>query len=430
MKRISKQFPINNADEFKKKLLQFTQQFREIIYLENNKHQAKYSTFDAVFAFDALTTLQTDVSQGFNKLKEYQNQLNDWLFGYLSYDLKNDVEAISSNNFDGLGFPDLYFFQPKKVIFVSDSFADFHYLNMCDDELDSDFNGIIDITLSEDLTNSEIIIKERISKDAYLTKVEKVKEHIQRGDIYEANFCIEFYADNAIINPTSIFEKLNAISRPPFASFLKNNKHFLMSASPERYIKKSGNKIISQPIKGTAKRGQNKAEDDLLIENLRANPKERAENIMIVDLVRNDLSKTASRGSVEVEELCEIYTFDQVHQMISTIVSKVDDSINAVDVIKTTFPMGSMTGAPKISAMQIIENLEETKRGLYSGAIGYFTPTNDFDFNVVIRSILYNQEEKYVSFSVGSAITSEAIPENEYSECLLKAAAMKKVLNL
>lgn len=430
MKRISKQFPITDASKFKKKLLQFTQQFREIIYLENNKHQAKYSTFDAVFAFDALTTLQTDAFQGFNKLKEYQNQLNDWLFGYLSYDLKNDVEAISSNNYDGLEFPDLFFFQPKKIIFVSESFADFHYLNMCDDELDSDFEEIINVTLSEDLTNSEIKIKERISKDSYLTKVDKVKEHIQRGDIYEANFCMEFYAEHTRINPTSIFEKLNAISRPPFASFLKNKSHFLMSASPERYIKKTGSKIISQPIKGTSKRGHDKEEDALLIENLRTNPKERSENIMIVDLVRNDLSKTASKGSVEVEELCQIYTFDQVHQMISTIVSQVDANINVVDILKTTFPMGSMTGAPKLSAMQIIEALEETKRGLYSGAVGYFTPTNDFDFNVVIRSILYNHDQKYVSFSVGSAITSEAIPENEYNECLLKAAAMKKVLNL
>jgi para-aminobenzoate synthetase component 1 len=150
---------------------------------------------------------------------------------------------------------------------------------------------------------------------------------------------------------------------------------------------------------------------------------------MIVDLVRNDLSRTATKGSVEVEELCGIYTFKQVHQMISTVVSQVENTTSAVEIIKTTFPMGSMTGAPKISAMKIIEELEETKRGLYSGAIGYFSPEGDFDFNVVIRSILYNSKNQYLSFSVGSAITSEATAEGEYEECLLKAKAMFEVLN-
>lgn len=430
MKRFSKQFEIENIDEFKQKVLQFSQQFREVIYLESNNYKDKYSTFDAVFAFDAFTSLQTDAFNGFEKLKEYQTDSNDWLFGYLTYDLKNDVEDISSNNFDGLAFPELFFFQPKKIITIKDNCVEFNYLNFCNDELEFDFKEINEITLSDDLSNNQIQIKERISKESYLSKVEKVKEHIQRGDIYEANFCMEFFAEDVTINPTEIFEKLNAISNPPFASFLKNNQHFMMSASPERYIKKVGAKVVSQPIKGTAKRGETEEQDLLNIENLRTNPKERSENIMIVDLVRNDLSKTATKGSVEVEELCQIYTFEQVHQMISTIISEVPEKINPIDVLRTTFPMGSMTGAPKLSAMQIIEKLEETKRGLYSGAVGYFTPNNDFDFNVVIRSILYNKLNKYVSFSVGSAITSEAIPENEYQECLLKAKAMKKVLNL
>jgi len=149
---------------------------------------------------------------------------------------------------------------------------------------------------------------------------------------------------------------------------------------------------------------------------------------MIVDLVRNDLSHTAIKGSVKVEELCGLYTFKQVHQMISTIVSEVDFITSPIEILQTTFPMGSMTGAPKISAMKIIEELEETKRGLYSGAVGYFTPNGDFDFNVVIRSILYNASNQYVSFSVGSAITSLSNPEMEYEECLLKAKAMFEVL--
>ncbi|MNF55508.1 Aminodeoxychorismate synthase component 1 [compost metagenome] len=186
--------------------------------------------------------------------------------------------------------------------------------------------------------------------------------------------------------------------------------------------------LISQPIKGTAERFLDPKLDELSKEKLTSDPKERAENIMITDLVRNDLSRTAQKGSVQVKELCGIYSFMQVHQMISTITSKLDPQYSVVEALKKTFPMGSMTGAPKISVMKIIEELEETKRGLYSGAIGYFTPDGDFDFNVVIRSILYNQENQYVSFSVGSAITSLSDPEREYEECLLKAKAMRAVL--
>lgn len=206
------------------------------------------------------------------------------------------------------------------------------------------------------------------------------------------------------------------------------NDKYLLSSSPERYIRKLGNKVISQPIKGTAKRSSNPIEDQLLVKALEKDEKERAENIMIVDLVRNDLSKSALKGSVEVEELCKVYSFDQVHQMISTVTAEVSNTKDPVDIIKETFPMGSMTGAPKVSAMRIIEELEASKRGLYSGTVGYFTPENDFDFNVVIRSILYNHTAQYVSFSVGSAITAMAIPEREYEECLLKAKAMRQVL--
>jgi para-aminobenzoate synthetase component 1 len=203
---------------------------------------------------------------------------------------------------------------------------------------------------------------------------------------------------------------------------------YIMSASPERYLKKENETIISQPIKGTAKRSDNPKEDDKLKEDLLKDEKERSENIMIVDLVRNDLSKTAIKGTVRVEELCKIYSFDQVHQMISTVTSKVEETTNPIDIIKSTFPMGSMTGAPKISAMKIIEALEKTKRGVYSGAIGYFTPDNNFDFNVVIRSILYNATRQYVSYSVGGAITAKSNPLKEYEECLVKAKAMRTVL--
>ena len=253
-------------------------------------------------------------------------------------------------------------------------------------------------------------------------------KHIHRGDIYEVNYCQEFYAESCEINTIDVYQKLNQISQAPFASYVKLRDQFLLCASPERFVKKQNNKIIVQPIKGTARRLNDKIEDKKLAQSLVNDPKERAENIMIVDLIRNDLSKNAVKGSVHVEELCKVYSFKQVHQLISTIVCTVDKDDNDVDIIKNLFPMGSMTGAPKISAMKIIEEEELTKRGLYSGAVGYFSPEGNFDFNVVIRSILYNASKKYASFSVGSAITSLSVIENEYEECLLKAKALKEAL--
>ncbi|REE07851.1 para-aminobenzoate synthetase component 1 [Winogradskyella pacifica] len=407
----------------------WSQQFDDIVWLDSNNHKDQYSSYDAVLAVDAFTTIRTDYFDAFERLKEYQTLTNDWIFGYLTYDLKNTTEHLKSKNYDGLNFPDLYFFQPKKLFLIKDNQVEIQYLKMVDDEIEDD---LLEIEKSKNLTteksNHPIKIKLRIHKDSYFEKATKILAHIQRGDIYEANFCQEFYAEDSEINPVVTFNKLNAISKPPFASFLKFEDKYMMSASPERYIKKNGTTIISQPIKGTAKRSGDKKEDLKLAEDLSQDPKERSENIMIVDLVRNDLSHTAIKGSVEVKELCKVHSFLQVHQMISTVQSKVEPETNAVDIIKSTFPMGSMTGVPKISAMKIIENLEETKRGLYSGSVGYFTPKGNFDFNVIIRSILYNETKKYISYSVGGAITAKSDPLKEYEECLIKAKAMRESL--
>ncbi len=422
-------FSPENIEQFKTQLHAWSQQFDDVLWLDSNEHKGKYSSYNAVLAVDAFTALKTDHFDAFEALKEYQNLTKDWIFGYLTYDLKNTTEPLKSENFDGLHFPDLYFFQPKRLFLIKDNQVEIQYLKMVDDEWEDDLREIQQISQhSTKSTNNSIKIKLRIHKDAYFEKVNTMLAHIHRGDIYEANFCQEFYAENSRIHPLETFKKLNEISKPPFASFLKMQDKFLMSASPERYIKKEGLKIISQPIKGTAKRSSNPVEDAKLKEALSQDQKERSENIMIVDLVRNDLSHTAVKGSVKVEELCKVYTFLQVHQMISTISSEVNSETNPVDIIKKTFPMGSMTGAPKISAMKIIESLEETKRGLYSGTVGYFTPSGDFDFNVIIRSILYNASKKYISYSVGSAITTKSDPLKEYEECLIKAKAMREVL--
>jgi para-aminobenzoate synthetase component 1 len=429
MQRTIRSFTIVDIHKFKSNLLNWSQQFETTIWLDSNQHNKRYSSFDNALAFEEFTSIKTDYFNAFEKLKEYQSSTKDYIFGYISYDVKNDTEQLSSNNFDGLDFADLYFFQPQKLIFFKGNTVEFHYLKMVDNEIESDLEEIKKFKKQrKQKATFDIKIKHRLHKDEYQTKVSKILEHIQRGDIYEANFCQEFYAENTSINPIEVYKHLNQISEPPFAAFVKLDTQYILSASPERYIKKEGLNVISQPIKGTAKRFISKADDDQIAYDLSRDEKERSENVMIVDLVRNDLSRTAKKGSVKVEELCKVYSFKQVHQLISTVVSEIKENTHVVDIIKDTFPMGSMTGAPKVSAMKIIEELEETKRSVFSGTIGYFTPEGNFDFNVIIRSILYNEEKKYISYSVGGAITAKSTPEKEYEECLLKAKAMEYVL--
>jgi len=428
MPRILKKETLTDVNHFSQQLLNWAQTTETFAWLDSNDYPQKYASYDKVLALGVKSDLLTSYHNAFEKLNHYQQQTKDYLFGYLSYDLKNDTELLESNNFDGLEFPDLYFFQPKKIFLIKGDHLEIQYDTSCAQEINTDLEKITNSILKQPKKSTQPEINARISEAQYYTKFEQLQKHILRGDSYEINFCMEFFAEDAPIEPLAIFQELNAISSPPFATFFRHKNHYLLSASPERFVKKKGQKIISQPIKGTSSRSQNFTEDQALKSKLKKDPKERSENIMIVDLVRNDLSKTAMIASVQVEELCKVYSFKQVHQLISTVTSQVKKEITPVHLIKSLFPMGSMTGAPKISTMKIIESLEESKRGVYSGTVGYFTPSGDFDFNVVIRSILYNSLKKYTSFSVGGAITAKSNPKDEYQECLLKAAAMKKVL--
>ena len=355
---------------------------------------------------------------------------NDWKFGFISYDYKNKIERLSSKNFDGIEFPEKLFFTPEILFKIGESEVDIFYQpSVYSSETVSNIFSNIE-SLSFSVVNfKEIKVEPRVSKEDYLKNVKALKEHIQLGDIYEVNYCHEYFVEDVDINPIDIYIRLNQKSPTPFSCFVKHNDKFLISASPERFIHKKNNKIFSQPIKGTIRRGVNRQEDELLKDQLLNDQKERSENVMIVDLVRNDLSKIAQKDSVNVDELCKVFTFPQVHQMISTVSGEVEDGIDLEKIINASFPMGSMTGAPKIRAMELIEDYEQTKRGLYSGTVGYINQENDFDFNVVIRSILYNKENNYLSFMVGGAITSLSEPEKEYEECLLKAKAMLEVLS-
>ena len=349
-------------------------------------------------------------------------------FGFISYDYKNQIEAIFSKHHDGIGFPDKHFFTPELLFKIEEKTVEIiistHYKGKRVAEVISEIeNVLIDFN-----SINKINISPRISKKEYIQTITQLKTHIQQGDIYEVNYCQEYFAENVTVNPIDIYFKLNEKSPTPFSSFVKCDNNYLMSASPERYMKKVGGNIISEPIKGTAKRGRNKEEDQLIKDQLVNDPKERSENFMIVDLVRNDLSKIAKKDSVKVDELCGIYTFSQVHQLISTVSAELENDVDFGQILKATFPMGSMTGAPKIRAMELIEEYEQSKRGLYSGSVGYINAEGDFDFSVVIRSIAYNSRNNYLSLMVGGAITNQSDPEKEYEECLLKAKAMLEVL--
>ncbi len=427
MRRTKYRVELSNTTLFKQKLLAWAQSYRHVVWLDSNQFKIE-ATYDAILAVGAETFINYDIDNAFDRLDAYRKKTKDWIFGYLSYDLKNDIENVTSTNADELGFPELFFFQPQKLFLFKNNALEVKYIDKFEVELQQDLKQIDNFKSNNDEVSTSVVIQSRLSQHDYLNKIKHIKAHIYRGDIYEVNFCQEFFATQSCINPLAVYKKLNKISKPPFAAFLRLEDKYLMSASPERYLKKENNLITSQPIKGTAKRSGNEQEDNALKHALLSSDKERSENIMIVDLVRNDLSKIAQRGSVHVKELCKVYTFDQVHQLISTVTARVDENVNPVEILKSTFPMGSMTGAPKIAAMKIIEAMEVTKRGLYSGALGYFEPNGNFDFNVVIRSILYNEANHYISYSVGGAITSKSDAMAEYNECMLKAKAMREVL--
>jgi para-aminobenzoate synthetase component I len=431
MIRHCKEFKITDLNTITNQLLVWAASYREVVFLNSNQHTDPYGSFDFILAVDAFTSLKTDYTNAFFELEAYQQNTKDWLFGHFSYDLKNNIEALESLLPDTLEFPDLFFFQPKKVIYLKNNKLFFDYLNCCADEVDEDYRTIcsLNLTFEKDTTKQqpETVIQSKLNRNQYIDKVKALQKHIQLGEIYEINFCTEFFKEKTVINPVALFFELNELSEAPFSTFYKNHNHFAISSSPERYVCKKGSLVISQPIKGTSKRHEDPLQDEQSKKNLATDEKERSENIMITDLVRNDLSKIAQKGSVRVEELCKIYSYKQVHQMVSTISAQIRHEVSPVAVIKNTFPMGSMTGAPKVAAMQFIEKFELFKRGLYSGAIGYFSPNGDFDFNVVIRTLLYNESKKHLSFSVGSAITALSIPEEEYEECLLKAKALHRV---
>lgn len=447
-------FPLDKPIFWKKQLLHWAAAHELSVYLDSNGHRQHLvrDGWECLAATGAHAVLETHAGQAFGLLQTLRNTLQDgpvgdWLFGFFGYDLKNETERLASGHFDGIGLPDMGFFQPDTVAGIRGDVLEIQAFGRKPEAV------LEEIRAAEyrpaGPSNGPVELNPRWPKAEYLQTVEAIRQHIVEGDLYEMNLCQEFFAEHTAINPVATFERLNAIGKAPFSTFMRWRDRYLLSASPERFLKKEGLKLISQPIKGTRRRSS--YDDDAMRRELAESEKDRAENVMIVDLVRNDLARNCLPGSVRVDELFGIHTFETVHQMISTISGTLkslgslkssgimddhndhiapNDSNSSTELaaLRDAFPPGSMTGAPKVMAMELIERYEQTRRGLYSGAVGYFDPEGDFDFNVVIRSILYNTATGYLSAQVGGAIVFDSVPEQEYEECLVKAEAMLRAL--
>lgn len=417
---------LTEIKHFKQRLYTYANSYSTCLCLDSNDTEAacSYNKYELIVGIGAKATLKVEqAGNAFEQLKHFHTEHQSWLLGYLGYDLKNEVEKLQSNNPDGLDFPAMYFFVPEILVQLKEN-----SISIDAENPDAIFEAIQTTLLSNQKEKQGFSFTPRVSKEEYLEKIHQTLNHIEEGDVYEMNVCMEYFVKNVKIDPLHTYTELQKISPVPFATYAKfEGELYALCASPERFLKKEGNKLISQPIKGTVKRGANLSDDEAMKDHLRHSEKEMAENVMIVDLVRNDLARSCETGTIKVEELFGIYSFPQVHQMISTVTGTIQNDMHWVDAIKNAFPMGSMTGAPKVKAMELIEQHEESKRGLFAGAIGYISPNGDFDFNVVIRSLLYNAATQYLSYHVGGAITYDSIPEEEYKECILKASAIEQL---
>ncbi|MFA9219951.1 MAG: chorismate-binding protein [Sediminibacterium sp.] len=363
-------------------------------------------------------------------------QLNAWLkgktlpiFGYLSFEAKKLFEKNAYENCCSDGSELVYFFEPEHI------WKEENGKWICLTEEQPNERSVIEDFLStykkiepSDL-DEKLVFEMLETKESYIEKIEQILGNIHRGNYYETNFCMPLQAKGLLNEVFAHFSKMNNATEAPHAVYFNGEHLQLLCTSPERFIQKKGNTIISQPIKGTIKRGANSSEDEENKNLLRASTKEQAENIMIVDLVRNDLSRLAEKASVQVTELCELHTFKTLHHLISTVEAQLPSNITFTEILAATFPMGSMTGAPKISAVQHMEKIELQDRGIYSGTFGVIEPNGNFDFNVIIRSAVYNKEKKQTTIKVGSAITHASNAESEYDECLLKAASTLSIFN-
>ena len=408
-------------------MLNWANRFSIFCLLDNNQYEHEVPAFECMLAAGCRRSVQLQTGQAYDQLKNFHNEKPSWLFGHLGYGLKQEAEALPAGKKELIDFGPGFFFEPEIVLRLKKGEV---VIESATGNAATIFAEVEAMQEKNYPTpNASISIQKGMSREDYITAIESLLQHIKRGDCYEINFCQPFFAENISLDPLNTYQKLMQQSPNPFAALYKLHDKYCLCASPERYLKKTGQTLISQPIKGTSKRNHLDILKDEANKNyLHTSSKEKSENVMVVDLVRNDLSRVCEEGSVFVKELFGVYSFPQVHQMISTIQGTLKKELHFTEAIKKSFPMGSMTGAPKKRVMELIEKYEPVGRGLFSGSIGYISPAADFDFNVVIRSIFYDEKKKFLSFSAGSGITFYSEPGAEYDECLLKAAAIVKVL--
>lgn len=353
-----------------------------------------------------------------------------WLFGYLSYDLKNQFEDLKSTNEEHpKNNNHSFLFQPEFIIYKETNglLTAECYTNQ------NRFKILLDLLINEkshhkyQACTKKLSANQFIDKQNYIRTVKKLQSLISEGIIYEINYCVPIPLTGTLNDIPALQKQLLEEQGAPFSAFFKHDSFHVFSSSMERFLFKEGSEVLSQPIKGTIKRGTNSNEDQLQKQKLINDEKERAENLMIVDLVRNDLSRICHSGTVKATDLFSIHPFPSVHQMISTVSGTLKKEVTITEILKATFPMGSMTGAPKLKSMEIIEKYEDFRRGIYAGSLGYIMPNKNFDFNVVIRSIIYDSKTKKLNLPVGSAITIDSVAEKEYEECLIK---VEKVLSI
>lgn len=406
----------------KEQILQWIQPFGVCSFLDNHQYQLPHHSLDCLAAAGALQIISG--SNAAAAIDSFYKEEQDWLFGHFCYEY-NTPENLRTQQKHPTGFSDAFFYRPDHILHLNNQELTIESYSK---DPETVFREISKIEIKEGKQYS-IHCTPRTSREAYLQTLQHLLKHIQDGDCYEINFCQEFFAENIDLNPAAVYRQLTRLSPNPFSCYYKENSAHLLCASPERWLKKTGNELLSQPIKGTLKRDLNNSDvDNQLRTQLSNSLKDKSENVMVVDLVRNDLSQVCKAGSVSVSELFGIYSFPQVHQMISTIKGELLPGNGMEEIMHSSFPMGSMTGAPKKKVMELIRKYEPIERGIFSGAVGYIKPNQDFDFNVVIRSILYNDANKYLSYLVGSGITIYSDAEQEYQECLLKAKAIERVL--
>ena len=353
------------------------------------------------------------------------------MLGYFGYDMGFTLEKISQHSADDLQLPDcilpfydwvLYWDHKTKESFIL-------WIDTPKEKKRKIKELLKGCKRFEENNNTSpdnpSFLQSNFQKDEYLNAIVKAKDYIRKGDIFQVNLSQRFSCPYTSL-PFDLFEKLAFINPAPFSAFLNFSDVSVISSSPERFLNLKGDKIHTRPIKGTRKRGGNKEEDKLLAKELLNSPKDRAELIMIVDLERNDLGKFCYYGTVRVKELVTLETNPTVFHTVSTVGGKVVDGMTPVECVKYCFPGGSITGAPKVRSMEIIEELEPTRRNIYTGAIGYISWNRRMDLNIAIRTIIIKDNTAY--FQVGGGIVADSNPELEYEETLHKGKALAQSL--